>query len=277
MTIEIFEGTPGSGKSFCAIEDMMFHIIAGGVVASNFLLSPDWAMRLSRSSTLFVKDPKKLIQKARKYWNRAFYVGSSETVMKLSGLLRGENSIADRFCSEKMSKKREGVGRLYIDEAQLYFNSRNWKDNMGFIEFFTQHRKLKWDVVLIAHSIDMIDKQIKPLIEYQRSFRNLRKVKVLGFPITPWPIFMQVQKYAGVGAGKGMKSQPMSLTILKQEYADMYDSFDVFGFNGLNERIRRQPAKGLFPKKNNQKERKQPQLPIVASEPFPKYFEVIKP
>lgn len=67
---------------------------------------------------------------------------------------------------------REGQILLIIDECQMIFNSRNWQANFRWIEFFTQHRKLGYDVILIMQDLKMIDKQIRDCVEYVAEHRR---------------------------------------------------------------------------------------------------------
>lgn len=252
MTIEIFGGNPGSGKSYCTILRLFQHVAGGGIAAVNFILSPDWAMTMARLAHRRARTDDEFCRKwARIYWKRVFYVGDSDTVMQLSAAIK-KHDFVNRFCSPKVAKQREGAGLLIVDEAQLYFNSREWRKNMGFIEFFTQHRKLRWDALVVAHSIDMIDKQIQPLIEYETNFRNIQKVKFALLPRFPVPLFLSTSKYAGMGPGKGKKAGSSEWTFLKTDVANLYDSMDVFGLSGLSGRIARQPCADLWRKVKKQ-------------------------
>lgn len=281
--IELFTGTPGSGKSASMMIEMVHHLLDGGIVAMNFKLTKNWAEDLAKETSWRARhDPEYCRELAKRLWRRAFYVGTAESCLQLSALMRkNEGQGLERFCSKKKAKLREGMGRLFIDEAQLYFNTRNWKENYGFIEFFTQHRKLRWDVTMVAHSEQMIDKQIRSLIEYETAYRNLKNVKILGlrpFAILP-PVFWSVQSMAGVGPGGGSRTSPMAdFTWLCKAYAGLYDSFEVFAFGGLSERIKRQPSGNLFPKRDRAKELKEhEQLGMGAAEVWPRYHERIDP
>lgn len=77
---------------------------------------------------------------------------------------------------------REGAIKLYIDECQLLFNARTWNDakRKDWIKFFTQHRKLGYDVYLIAQFDTMIDKQLRALIEYEIKHRKLNNYGWVG-------------------------------------------------------------------------------------------------
>lgn len=70
---------------------------------------------------------------------------------------------------------KEGCIKLYIDECQLIFNAREWnaRNRKDWITFFTQHRKLGYDVYLIAQFDTMIDKQLRALVEYEIKHRKV--------------------------------------------------------------------------------------------------------
>lgn len=77
--------------------------------------------------------------------------------------------------------KEDGI-LLVIDEAQLLFNSRNWQDSnrMEFLQFMSQHRKYGYQIVLIAQSDIMIDKQFRTLIEYETIHRKVSNYGAFG-------------------------------------------------------------------------------------------------
>ncbi len=232
--ITIFQGTLCSGKSASMLVDLVEHLQAGGVVAANFSLVPGWADRLARYNImcrLGLRDP---APRARSYADRFRVVTSLDDVWAATDDLipRALPPISDR---------REGRGRLYLDECQLVFNSRKWSSNEGWIHFFSQSRKLKWDVYLVAHSINMIDKQIRPFIEFETRFRDLRKTKFLGLiPMAPagLPMFLAITRYAGIAAGAG-EIASRRVYPLNKDYAGLYDSALVFG--------REQSAGGVAP------------------------------
>jgi hypothetical protein len=232
--IEIIQGSPGSGKSAVCTVAMLEFLQEGGVVACNYDLIPGWHYKLADTVPLVrwgFKDREKV---AMNYYNRAFKIGSHDTIMELSTRLK------TLIPPGRNGRLPEGKARLYLDEAQFLFNSREWAKNMGFIEFFTQHRKLGWDIVLIAHTEDMIDKQIRGLLEYETRLRNLNKIKPLGlFPICPWPAFFAITRYAGISAGAGNIAWKR-LYSLRPKYADLYDSMEVFAFNAASRSVTHQ-------------------------------------
>lgn len=259
--ISLIQGTPGSGKSAVGTVDMLQFLLSGGVVACNYNLISGWHYKLAAMHPRVRWLRADIHKVANDLWSRAFKIGTHDTVMELSGKLR------DILKVPAGQRIKEGTARLYIDEAQLLFNSRNWKDNWGFIEFLTQHRKLGWDVYIIAHAAEMIDKQIRDLIEFEYRLRNLQKVKVLGlFPLSPYPLFMTIVRYAGLGAGSGNIAW-RRLYPLRPNFASLYDSMEVFAFDGASKSITSHGPAGIIQEKHH----------AFASETFPRYHARIRP
>jgi hypothetical protein len=232
--IEVAQGTPGSGKSAVAVARAIMHIKKGGVVAANFSLVEGWAEIVVRNSLLYrllvvvsLFSPgcaaRYLHKKANSLHRRFYRVDSLASIRKIFPVKESVDLYQDK------GGYSEGSGLLLLDECQLIFNSRKWEKNFEWIEFFTQHRKLGWNVVLIAHTIDMIDGQIRPLAEYESRFRNLQKIRipVLGLPLSPFPLFLVIKRYAGLGAGASVVAD-RDLFPLPLWAAKLYDSLLVF-------------------------------------------------
>ena len=88
---------------------------------------------------------------------------------------------SQNYSAYKGRHVKEGEILLVIDECQLLFNSRDWgnRDRGAWLSFFTQHRKLGYEVILIAQFDRMLDRQIRSLIEYEWVHR---KVSNFGTP-----------------------------------------------------------------------------------------------
>lgn len=221
--IEVQQGTPGSGKSAAAVARAILHLRKGGVVASNFSLVDGWADQIASKHVMSMISRKYHEKMASCLYKRLFRVDSLAAI----------NKIDPRALSVGVYKDKggysEGNGLLILDEAQLCMNSRKWDKNFGWIEFFTQHRKKGWDVILIAHSIEMIDSQVRPLCEIESRFRNLQKVRlpVIGLPMSPFPLFLVIRRYAGLGPGASV-IHSRDLYPLPLWAARLYDSLEVF-------------------------------------------------
>ncbi|TSK07937.1 MAG: hypothetical protein FPO08_01095 [Geobacter sp.] len=230
--IEVAQGSPGSGKSAVAVARAVAHLKRGGIVAANFSLVDGWAESVA-SHHPFVRVLKflrmgsaadRLVYKLSSSLYKRFYrVDSVEAIRSINPRTEAVGILKDD------GRYSEGIGLLLLDECQLVFNSRKWEKNMVWIEFFTQHRKLGWDVVLIAHDIQMIDAQIRPLAEYESRFRNMQKLRfpVIGLPMAPFPLFIVIKRYAGLGAGASVIAS-RDLFPLPLWAAKLYDSLEVF-------------------------------------------------
>ena len=229
--IEVIQGSLGSGKSAVAMCEAVEHLEYGGVVAANFDLTPDWSWKLAGRSFKAKIGLRDKYQLAETYRSRCFKIGCLDSIMEISGT-QGKRMKA--LCGPAMQKKREAYGLLIIDEAHMFFNSRQYQKNKDYIEFFSQARKNGWRVLLVAHSIEMIDKQIRFFVELESRFRNLKKVKVpfLPFKMSPVPAFLIVRKYAGRGPGQGTQHS-IDLRLLDKNIASLYESLEIFAFDDL--------------------------------------------
>lgn len=142
--ISLYSGTPGSGKSLHCARTIKNWSRLGYPVIGNFPV--DLSMHKRAAYTYCPNDemtPDFLISYSRQ-----------------------------RFGSKA---PKEGSILLVIDECQLLFNAREWQQNgrAKWLSFFTQHRKLGYDIILIAQFDRMIDRQIRSLIEYEFIHRKM--------------------------------------------------------------------------------------------------------
>ena len=221
--IEVQQGTPGSGKSAVACARGLQHLKKGGVVAANFSLVDGWADVVAKQHIWSKIDDNYRFERATSLYNRFKRVDSLAAIQAINPRKEAVGLYKDN------GRYQEGQGLLLLDEAQLVFNARKWEKNFDWIQFFTQHRKLGWNVILIAHTIEMIDSQIRPLAEYESRFRNLQKIKypVIGLPMSPFPLFLVIRRYAGLGAGASVIAD-RDLFPLPLWAARLYDSLLVF-------------------------------------------------
>lgn len=222
--IDVLQGSLGSGKSAAAMALAIHHIRRGGVVAANFSLVDGWADAVANKHIFSLFSDQFRYDTACSYWKRFYRVGNLEAIKKINP--REEST---GIYAKRKSGFSEGHGLLIIDEAHLFMNSRKWKNNDEWIQFFTQSRKIGWNVILIAHTIDMLDSQIRCLCEYESRFRNLNKVNLplLPIPMCPFPLFLVIKRYAGLGAGAGAIAE-RQLYPLPLWAAKLYDSLEIF-------------------------------------------------
>lgn len=157
--IYLYTGTPGSGKSLHVAREMQkWMSLYKSPVIGNFDFNVKIAKQKGHGGYLLLENdeitPDVLIWFSEKYReNRRWERVPEETIL------------------------------LVIDECQLIFNAREWNDKnrKSWISFFTQHRKLGYRVILICQFSEMIDKQIRSLIEYEYIHRKLKNIGAFGF------------------------------------------------------------------------------------------------
>ena len=133
--IDLYSGTPGSGKSLYATYYLIRQLKIGRGVIANFDINQD-----------YFKKPVKFT-----------YKDNSELTV----------DYLVKYSKENHKPNKEHQTTVIFDEAGVKFNVRDWdvQDRMQWVKFFTLHRKLGFDFILISQYDKMIDKQIRALIE----------------------------------------------------------------------------------------------------------------
>lgn len=163
--IYMFTGTPGSGKSYHQAESVYYAVNSGHHVIANFDVNRD-----------MLKHPEMF-----HYWDN-----QEITPRRLQEF------------SKEVKPSDEGEIKLYLDEVGVIFNARDYRafDRANWVKFFVQHRKLKYDVILVTQFDTMIDKQIRSLVEYEVKHRKLNNVgwvgKLVNFFTFGKPVFVCV-------------------------------------------------------------------------------------
>lgn len=197
MAIDLYSGTPGSGKSLHSAKDIIEWFHKGKPVITNFAvdLSP-----YPNAKHICVDD----------------YDLTPEFLVEYS-----RNFFGDR----KVSKKDEDTILLVIDECQLLFNSRDYqkRDRKSWIKFFSLHRHFGFHIILIAQMDKMIDKQIRGLIEYEFMHRKLSNYGKAGKVVTFFllgDLFTAVQMWYPLKLKVGTQ-----MFRAKKKFYSLYDSY----------------------------------------------------
>ena len=154
--IYLYSGTPGSGKSLHVANEIYYKLKFGNqMILCNFPINLDYfkERQHKRFRCLDKKEinPDFLIKFAEDYW-KAYPKTSIRQI--------------------------EGHLKIYLEEAQLYFNAREWQRNYkeGWTRFFSLHRHLGYDIILITQFDRMLDRQIRSLIEYEYIHRKVGNI-----------------------------------------------------------------------------------------------------
>lgn len=143
MSLYVYSGVPGSGKTYHAVRDIRFN---KAPTITNVNVSG-----LANVAVLPLQEiTPQLLMAFSAHWFR-------DHPYKENSLL------------------------LVIDEAQLLFNARTWKDDtrLDWLAFLSQHRKYGYKCVFIAQSIEMIDKQFRCLCEFDVRHTAASSISVL--------------------------------------------------------------------------------------------------
>lgn len=200
--IDLYSGTPGSGKSLHTAERLYYWLRIGKPAICNFDIDLKKVSKKHWKNLKFEYLPnekitvKFLIEYARKYWN-------------------GKQI------------REEGI-MLVIDEAQLLFNAREWAKTgrADWLSFFSQHRKYGYHIILVAQYDRMIDRQIRSLIEYEYVHRKVSNFGIKGKALS---IAMGGHMFVAVKVWYAMQEKVGSEFFRsRKKFYSLYDTFGDF-------------------------------------------------
>lgn len=210
MTIELYTGFVGSGKSYAAVKNGTQ--IADAVLGSRHVIA-----------NFPVTRPKTFLSRFRKVKDR-----DTRWIFKDNEELTVEYLVNKSI--ENEWNKKEGSCLVIFDEASIPFNSRNWNssDRMDWIKFLTQSRKFGYDFIFITQDGRMLDKQIRALCEYEVQHKKLNNMMYF-----KWLSLFRITLFAGVSYWNGIKYSKGSLRlyIYRSKVADRYDTLNLFDYS----------------------------------------------
>lgn len=200
--LQTYSGTPGSGKSYHVVKDMITHLKMGGVVVTN--------LELDRNALL-------------KYHNSL-----NDTILDERLIVLPNSSITPRllFNISFQHRKNKLPRLLVIDEAGDLFNTREWNNanRPAWLKFFRMHRHLQYNCILVSQHRKMLDKQIQWLFDTDVQHRNIREFGFLGWLLhLLFPrLFIAVSVYVPLNSKSGS-----TWVWLKDKYANCYDTYTL--------------------------------------------------
>lgn len=195
--IKLYSGTPGSGKSLHAIKDICFYLTHNRNVIANFPVNVDKIKRSKRCKM-----------------GKFIYMDNSDFTV----------NFLTKFALDNHVKGKEKQTVIVFDEAQAIFNPRDFRrsDRMDWNHFFTIHRHLGFNVLLITQNDRLLDRQIRCLIEYQVKHRKLNNFGTFG-ALLPISVFACIEYWYGVNEKLGSE-----FLVYKKYYSNLYDSYALF-------------------------------------------------
>lgn len=128
-----------------------------------------------------------------------------------------------RFAVKNHIKGKEKQTLVFIDECQLIFNTREYSksNRMPWIEFFSTHRHMGFDIYLITQNDRTIDRQIRSLVEHEVKHKKINN-RLWFLPVT---IFTAVELWYCHTNKIKISSK---FILFRRSVSKIYDSYVVF-------------------------------------------------
>lgn len=142
-----YQGSPGSGKTYDAVNRVIENLKRGRVVYTN-IDGLDDSLNREVIKVLTNIDDFELSK-------RLVYLSSDQI-----------------FCFWKHVKSGS---MIVIDEIHKWFNSRDWQSakNREFADWASTHRHQGYDVIMVTQNINKVDSQVRSVVEFTYEYRKL--------------------------------------------------------------------------------------------------------
>ncbi|MGE5629201.1 MAG: zonular occludens toxin domain-containing protein [Solirubrobacterales bacterium] len=207
--IYFYSGTPGSGKSLQVAKDIVQKLtVRKQNVIANIDINLD-----SINKNIFGKKRK---------MGKFFYLNNKYLTP----------DFLYKYAYKYHEKGKEGQTLLVIDEAQMIFSptvvklktqeDKNYR--VGWLDFFTQHRHLGYNIIIISQFDRLIDAQIRCLFEYNVIHRKVNNFKI-GAIMSIFKVSVFVAVHYWYGVNEKMNAQ---FYMYHKKYSRIYDSYKKF-------------------------------------------------
>ncbi len=163
-----FEGTPGSGKSYDAVREIVNNLRLRRIVYTNIEGMDDPGCQRFLQDFLEFDD----------FEFKTYFHWLPDSDFSHFWDLKETNQMWDgQITSEKPFVKDGSL--LVIDEIHKIFSNRDWstEKNRQFSDWCSTHRHKGFDVYFVTQHLDKVEKQVRSLIEWTYVYR---KVNFLG-------------------------------------------------------------------------------------------------
>lgn len=222
--LSLYSGTPGGGKSYHATHLGLEWVRKGKYVIANFP----------------IKMPEKFIFKfERKIWENM-----------LERWLFVEEITVAYLISKSFEMGwfgHESKCLILIDEAGVIFNARDWQvlaaERTKWIKFMSQHRKMGYDIVMVAQFDRMIDRQMRGCIEYEVRHLKANNSFFLSFlSLFKITLFLYVYKWYQTKLKGSMR-----FAVYRPSIGKRYDTFRTFNLEELLVDLERYYSGSIIP------------------------------
>lgn len=225
MSLYLFDGIPGSGKSYYTTFQVIDALRSGKKVFTNC-----HSLDKKRISWYLHKQTGR---HPKEFFDNLIFIRNKE----LSDMVKSKG----RFTEFRTHHLRNAV--ILLDEVMLEYFSRNFqKFPEELVYFFSQHRKYGCDVWLVSQDNDKLDTVIREMAECQINILNLSRTGMFGvrFPI---PLFYvrwvlktgELFKKEWVFPERKVYGFYNTRMIFKNPMIDVPDDEEVYRFGVRNE------------------------------------------
>ena len=147
MTVYCYEGLPGSGKSYDAVRKMINQLKMGRRIVTNI----DGVQGRNQQECI-----KHYIDRGDRFlYQKLIYLDSEQV--------------------EHFWDYTQPGDLIIIDEAQNFFNSRDWQNdqNRQFGKWASEHRKRGVDLVFITQDMNGVESSVRRLVEWNFRYKKL--------------------------------------------------------------------------------------------------------
>lgn len=209
--IDLYSGTPGSGKSLHMAKDIYYILKSGGLVIANFPLNEDF-LKSKKCKGKFVFLPDDSLRVPH------------EVIVLITAWI------------DEYPKKRI---LLCLDECQTLFNARTWNisGRAEWIQFFALHRHLSKEacnVILVTQEDLSLDKQIRKKIECEYKHYKLKNGSN-GMFLLSMLFRGNLFKYVSYWYGQRVKLNSC-LYVAGKKYFSIYDTHGSFNGKKIPEK-----------------------------------------
>lgn len=209
--IYLYTGVPGSGKSYHMAVAVYRAYKEGKNIFCNFEVNLDYLKK---------KFPRSKAQ--------VFILDSRDLLYPL-GLIGYSLNYCKR---DENGRVEEGQSYLFVDECNKYFDSRTWNQTgrADWNDFFSEHRKYGFDVVLTTQCINDVDKKLRGRIEFEIKHFDAKHFtlfgKFLAF-LSGGHLFIQRSQWITKGNYKANKIGS-SFVRGKKRYYKVFNTSELF-------------------------------------------------
>lgn len=222
--IYYFTGKPGNGKSLHMAEIIYNSLLKGKNVISNIQINMHTFDRVKHKEKLG-----QFIYVSNREWLNNAYKGKSakEGFSYINGLYNFALNFHKR---NNRGQITESQTILVIDECQVLFNTRAWNrsDRIPWADFFRVHRHYGYDCYLISQDDQVIDKQIRAILQKEVEHRCVNNYKLLGkimVFLAGGKLFIAIERDYSLGGRKKDRKITSHYFRGKKKFYEFYDSY----------------------------------------------------